>query len=209
MAAVWAAVVWAVAWAAWVVWAAAWGRHGRHDVIADRARRLGSAGHVPAVAFGRSDGRQFRQAVRHESADCFIEVEGVANRPEQLRLTPDERADLVAYVDGELPEAHSRLISTKLTHSATARREVEMLQKTWELLDHLPLPQATGAVLGEDDLADPPARDERPFMGAGGCSLVGAAGPRDGLLLLARCLSAGFSFTRWVWPDPTRRWFKT
>ena len=67
----------------------------------------------------------------------------MASRPEQLRLTPDERADLVAYVDGELPEAHSRLISTKLTQSATARREVEMLQKTWEMLDHLPRPQAT------------------------------------------------------------------
>ena len=67
----------------------------------------------------------------------------MANRPEQLRLTPDERADLVAYVDGELPEAHSRMISTKLTHSATVRREVEMLQKTWEMLDYLPRPQAT------------------------------------------------------------------
>ncbi len=64
-------------------------------------------------------------------------------RPEQFRLTPDERADLVAYVDGELPEAHSRSIATKLTHSATARREVEMLEKTWELLDHLPRPELT------------------------------------------------------------------
>ena len=60
--------------------------------------------------------------------------------PEQLRLTPDERADLVAYIDGELPEAASRALSTKLTQSATARREVEMLKKTWELLGHLPFP---------------------------------------------------------------------
>ncbi len=65
----------------------------------------------------------------------------MANKPEQLRLTPDERADLVAYIDGELPETHSQAISTKLTHSATARREVEMLQKTWEMLDFLPRPQ--------------------------------------------------------------------
>ncbi len=67
----------------------------------------------------------------------------MASRPDQLRLTPDERADLVAYVDGELPEGHARSIATKLTKSATARREVEMLQKTWEMLDLLPLPQAT------------------------------------------------------------------
>ena len=59
------------------------------------------------------------------------------------QLTPDERADLVAYVDGELPENHARTIATKLTKSATARREVEMLQKTWELLDLLPRPQVT------------------------------------------------------------------
>src|SRR5207249_2339986 len=61
--------------------------------------------------------------------------------PDQLRLTPDERADLVAYVDGELPEVTARAIATKLTQSATARREVEMLQRTWELLGHLPMPQ--------------------------------------------------------------------
>ena len=67
----------------------------------------------------------------------------MASRPDQLRLTPDERADLVAYVDGELPEGHARTIATKLTKSATARREVEMLQKTWEMLDYLALPQVT------------------------------------------------------------------
>ena len=55
--------------------------------------------------------------------------------PEQLRLTPDERADLVAYIDGELPEVVARAVETKLTYSATARREVEMLKKTWELKD--------------------------------------------------------------------------
>ena len=62
--------------------------------------------------------------------------------PEQLRLSPDERADLVAYVDGELPEGVSRSLSTKLTHSGTGRLEVEMLKKTWELLGYLPLPAA-------------------------------------------------------------------
>ncbi len=64
------------------------------------------------------------------------------NRPEQLRLSSDERADLVAYLDGELPEVHTRVISTKLTRSATARREVDILQKTGQLLDFLPRPQA-------------------------------------------------------------------
>ena len=86
-------------------------------------------------------------------------------QPEQLRLTPDERADLVAYVDGELPEAHSRTISTKLTQSATARREVEMLQKTWEMLDHLTAAAGDGAFCGKDDFAHPPAGDEGSYLG--------------------------------------------
>src|SRR3954451_11306178 len=63
--------------------------------------------------------------------------------PDQQRLTPNERADLVAYLDGELGEAESRAIATKLAHSATARREVEFLEKTWELLEYLPRPKAS------------------------------------------------------------------
>ena len=58
------------------------------------------------------------------------------------------RANLVAYIDGELPDATSRVLSTKLTHSATARQEVEILKKTWELLGHLPLPAVDLGPLG-------------------------------------------------------------
>lgn len=59
---------------------------------------------------------------------------------DQQRLNPEERANLVAYIDGELTEAESRALTTKLTHSATARREVELLKKTWDVLDALPRP---------------------------------------------------------------------
>jgi anti-sigma factor RsiW len=130
----------------------------------------------------------------------------VASRPEQLRLTPDERADLVAYVDGELPESHSRIISTKLTQSATARREVEMLQKTWELLDYLPLPQATGefsektvSQIRRLELRD---RSWEPAVAAWSARL---ARIMVYLLVGAAFLGVGFALTRWVWPDPTTR----
>jgi anti-sigma factor RsiW len=63
--------------------------------------------------------------------------------PEQQRLTPSERADLVAYLDGELGEAEAQAIATKLAHSPTARREVEILEKTWGLLDYLPRPEVS------------------------------------------------------------------
>jgi hypothetical protein len=127
-------------------------------------------------------------------------------RPEQLRLSPDERADLVAYLDGELPEAHSRVISTKLTQSATARREVEILQKTWELLDFLPRPQA------------PPEFSERTVSHIHKLELQGRAwepvvaawsaqGANVVIYLMAAGLSLGlgYALTRWVWPDPSVR----
>ena len=117
-------VAWAGGMGGWHGWRnGRHGRHGWHDVT-----RPSSSGR------DRFD--------RSSSASQTGNID-VASRPDQLRLTPDERADLVAYVDGELPESHARTIATKLTKSATARREVEMLQKTWELLDYLPRPQVT------------------------------------------------------------------
>ena len=61
----------------------------------------------------------------------------------EQRLSPTERSNLVAYLDGELADHESRVISTKLTQSVTARRELEVLEKTWALLDHLPRPRAS------------------------------------------------------------------
>lgn len=126
--------------------------------------------------------------------------------PEQLRLTPDERADLVAYVDGELPEVTHRALSTKLTQSATARREVEMLQRTWELLGHLPFP-ALDPGFSERTITEIRRLDVRdPAWGAS----VRVWSDR---LLLAGIylamgiipLGLGYTATRWLWPDPSAR----
>ena len=126
--------------------------------------------------------------------------------PEQLRLTPDERTDLVAYLDGELPEAHLRSISTKLTHSATARREVEILKKTWELLDHLPRPevreQFTQKTLTEIHLIE-----HRTSAWAPRAILVGQW-TMLGLVYLVLgvvSLGAGYAGVRWMIPDPSER----
>src|SRR5437879_2936082 len=64
-------------------------------------------------------------------------------KPDQQRLSQAERANLVAYLDQELNEAEAHAIATKLTLSVSARREVDALEKTWELLDYLPRPKAT------------------------------------------------------------------
>ena len=75
--------------------------------------------------------------------------------PDQQRLSTEDRSNLVAYLDGELTTPRPGSIATKLTQSVTARREVEALRKTWELLDLLPRPKAS-----EDfTAADPDRRD--------------------------------------------------
>lgn len=59
------------------------------------------------------------------------------------RLTSEQRADLVAYLDGELGEDEAREIEQVLTASEVARHEVEMLGRTWDLLETLPRENAS------------------------------------------------------------------
>jgi len=59
-----------------------------------------------------------------------------------LRLSADQREDLVAYLDGELPDTKAQQIDQVLARSEVARYEVEALARTWELLDVLPTPKA-------------------------------------------------------------------
>ncbi len=60
------------------------------------------------------------------------------------RLTTEQRDNLTAYLDGELDEDGTRQIETVLAGSTVARNDVEVLAKTYELLDLLPRPKASG-----------------------------------------------------------------
>lgn len=125
---------------------------------------------------------------------------------DQLRLSDTDRANLVAYLDHELTEPESRTLATKLTHSVSARREVEVLERTWGLLDHLPRPSASPQ-LAEQTLS------EVAQLGLGAGDLTGAAGRVAKLALrMAACLATaaatlffGYACTHWIWPDPTAR----
>ena len=125
---------------------------------------------------------------------------------ETLRLTDPERANLVAYLDGELTEADARALATKITLSVTARREIESLQMTWELLDYLPRPAPS------EDLANR-TLSLAMVNGAGGgraTAIAGRAGvvfARVAALLgvAAVTLAIGYTSTRWLWPDPSAR----
>src|SRR5262249_3084792 len=56
-------------------------------------------------------------------------------------LNDDERADLVAYLDGELDERTARVLEARLSQDARVRAEADALKRTWELLDYLPQPE--------------------------------------------------------------------
>jgi anti-sigma factor RsiW len=126
--------------------------------------------------------------------------------PEQQRLTPAERDNLVAYLDGELGEGEARAIATKLTHSPTARREVEALQKTWELLEYLPRPKVsedfTARTLTEvQQLAAEGGKFEAIARQVALRAIRVALGTTTALL----AFGLGFLVTHWVWPNPTAR----
>ncbi len=60
------------------------------------------------------------------------------------RLTTEQRDNLTAYLDGELEDDQTRQIESVLSNSPVARNDVETLAKTYELLDLLPRPKASG-----------------------------------------------------------------
>ena len=125
--------------------------------------------------------------------------------PEQ-RLTPVERANLVAYLDGELNEVETRSLSTKLTLSPTARREVEALEKTWELLERLPRPITSNA-LTERTLWEVKRLSEQggKFETAVKLAVRRALRASFWVGVSVVAFGVGFALTEWVWPNPTAR----
>jgi anti-sigma factor RsiW len=60
---------------------------------------------------------------------------------DETPLSDEERAQLVAYLDGEADEATQRELEARLSRDPQARAEAEALQRTWALLDFLPKPE--------------------------------------------------------------------
>lgn len=54
------------------------------------------------------------------------------------RLTTEQRYELVAYLDNELDEARTARIEALLAESNVARTDIDLLARTYELLDLLP-----------------------------------------------------------------------
>jgi anti-sigma factor RsiW len=53
-------------------------------------------------------------------------------------LNENDRAELVAYLDGELGDEASQRLEARLSRDRQLRAEAEALKRTWEMLDFLP-----------------------------------------------------------------------
>jgi anti-sigma factor RsiW len=58
--------------------------------------------------------------------------------PERRPLTDEERADLVAYLDGQLDEPKAEEVAARLSLDPHVRSEADALDRVWGLLDYLP-----------------------------------------------------------------------
>jgi anti-sigma factor RsiW len=61
----------------------------------------------------------------------------------QSPLKDEDRANLIAYLDGELKGEAARDLEVRLNLDPAVRAEAETLRRTWELLDYLPRPEAS------------------------------------------------------------------
>ncbi len=59
------------------------------------------------------------------------------------RLNSEDRENLAAYLDGELDDDTTRRIEAVLTASEVARNDVDLLARTYDMLDLLPRPKAS------------------------------------------------------------------
>lgn len=64
---------------------------------------------------------------------------------EYQRLSEEEREELIAYLDGELAPETARAVEEKLQRDPVWRREAELLQTAWDMLDYLPQARASAS----------------------------------------------------------------
>ncbi len=119
------------------------------------------------------------------------------------RLNAEHRDDLVAYLDGELPEGEAQQIDLLLARSEVARHEVEVLARTWEMLDLLSKPNATEGftdrtltTLRVAELSTP--MSEQPWVH----HLKQAGLAALWVLVLASCALGGYLLTAKAVPNP-------
>ena len=119
-----------------------------------------------------------------------------------MPLNEEEKAELVAYLDGELDEAATQAVEAKVAADPDARAELDALKQTWGMLDFLPKTSPstnfTHRTLERLTLENVPASKTMPMPG-GGTPWLTTAGWAAALLL---AVSGGYLATTFFWPVP-------
>jgi anti-sigma factor RsiW len=88
-----------------------------------------------------------------------------------MPLTEDEKAELVAYLDGELDDDATQQVEAKIATNPDARAELDALKQTWGMLDYLPkaAPSAnfTNRTMERLSLEKAPSKKTMPMPGTG------------------------------------------
>jgi len=118
-----------------------------------------------------------------------------------MAMSDDEKAELVAYLDGELDEASTHAVEAKIARDPAVRAELDTLKQTWGMLDYLPKaspsPNFTNRTM-----------ERMTLEVAGGATKTAALAPRRSVwplglswaaaVLLA--LGAGYYGAAQIWP---------
>ena len=120
---------------------------------------------------------------------------------EPTPISAEDRATLVAYLDGELGEDAAHQVEARINQDPAIRAEVETLKRTWEMLDYLPRvepsPNFTHRTLAEVT-AQRAASTQFRQRGRNVALTVGWAAA----VILS--IGAGFGAVNWLSPqDPT------
>ncbi len=118
-----------------------------------------------------------------------------------MPLTEDEKAELVAYLDGELDDAATQAVEAKIATNPDVRAELDALKQAWGLLDFLPKasasPNFTNRTMERLSLERAPASASKstPMHKAG--SLLGPIGWAAAILV---ALGGGYLISLGIWP---------
>jgi len=125
------------------------------------------------------------------------------------RLNQDQRSNLVAYLDGELPEPAAKEIEHVLSKSPTVQHDVEMLSRTWDLLDQLPRLAGSSDLTARTITVIKPDEAPKPLLPASWIARFPKEAFRRGTIVatwvagLALAAVVGFVITNRMIPNPS------
>jgi hypothetical protein len=121
-----------------------------------------------------------------------------------MALSEEDRAELVAYLDGELDEAATQALEAKVAANAEVRAELEALKQTWGMLDYLPKASPSPSFTNRTmerltlEMKSPAQTKTAPLPSSGRPWLVGLAWAAA--ILIA--VGGGYGIASYYFPTP-------